>query len=93
MVDYSITSLHKHPFGDVKLTQLRIYRAPDPNFLTWGWAQDYDQGGITPIGSVVTTATAVGQWSTVKAAQKGVVNGQSALKIRSALTTADHSTE
>ena len=26
MVDYSITSLHEYPFGDVILTKLRIYR-------------------------------------------------------------------
>ena len=37
-------------------------------------------GGVTPIDSVVATATAFSQWSTVKAAQKGAVNGQSALK-------------
>ena len=35
---------------------------------------------VTPIDSVVTTATAVGQWSTVKAAQKGVVSGQRVLR-------------
>ena len=38
------------------------------------------QGEVTPTDSVVTTATTVGQWSMVKAAQKGVVNGQGALK-------------
>ena len=41
---------------------------------------NHHQGEVTPIDSVVTTATAVGQWSTVKAAQKVVVNGQSALR-------------
>ena len=40
----------------------------------------YARGGVTFIDSVVTTATAVSQWSTVKAAQKGVVNGQSMLR-------------
>ena len=35
---------------------------------------------VTPIDAVVTTATAVGQGSTVKAAQKGVVNSQSMLR-------------
>ena len=38
------------------------------------------QGAVTPIDSIVTTTTAVRQWSTVKAAQKGVVNGQSMLR-------------
>ena len=38
------------------------------------------QGAVTHIDSVVTTATTVGQWSMVKAAQMGVVNGQSALR-------------
>ena len=33
--------------------------------------------------NIVTTASAVGQWSTVKADRKGAVNGQSALRIRS----------
>ena len=37
--------------------------------------------GVTPIDSIVTTATAVGQRSTVKAVQKGAVNGQSAFRI------------
>ena len=37
-------------------------------------------GGVTPIDSIVTTATAVGQWSTVKVVQKGAVNGQSVLR-------------
>ena len=37
-------------------------------------------GGVTPIDSIVTTATAVGQWSMVKAVQKGAVNGQNAKK-------------
>ena len=34
-----------------------------------GWVGG--QGGVTPIDSIVTAATAVGQWSTVKAAQTG----------------------
>ena len=33
--------------------------------------------------NIVTTASAVGQWSMVKADRKGAVNGQSALRIRS----------
>ena len=37
-------------------------------------------GGVTPIDSIVTIVTAVGQWSTVKATQKGAVNGQSSLR-------------
>ena len=41
------------------------------------------QGGVTPIDSIVTAATAVGQWSTVKAAQTGAVNGQSGSKVQS----------
>ena len=41
------------------------------------------QGGVTPIDSIVTAATAVGQWSTVKAAQTGAVNGQSGSKVHS----------
>ena len=45
---------------------------------------DYNvQGGVTPIDSIVTAATAVGQWSTVKAAQTGAVNGQSSSKVQS----------
>ena len=36
---------------------------------------------VTTIDSIVTTATAVGLRSTVKAVQKGVVNGQSAFRI------------
>ena len=40
-----------------------------------------NQGGVTPIDSIVTTATAVGQQSMVKAIQKGAVNGQSAFRI------------
>ena len=43
----------------------------------------YFQGGVTPIDSIVTAATAVGQWSTVKAAQTGAVNGQSGSKVQS----------
>ena len=38
------------------------------------------QGRVTPIDSVVTTVTAVGQRSMVKAIQKGGVNGQSVLR-------------
>ena len=34
------------------------------------------QGGVTPIHSVVTAATAVGQWSTVNTTKSGLVNGQ-----------------
>ena len=41
------------------------------------------QGGVTPIDSIVTAATAVGQRSTVKAAQTGAVNGQSGSKVQS----------
>ena len=41
------------------------------------------QGGVTPIDSIVTAATAVGQWSTVKVAQTGAVNGQSGSKVQS----------
>ena len=41
------------------------------------------QGGVTPIDSIVTAATALGQWSTVKAAQTGAVNGQSGSKVQS----------
>ena len=40
----------------------------------------YVQGGVTPIDSIVTTVAAVSQRSTVKAIQKGAVNGQSTLK-------------
>ena len=49
--------------------------------------------------SVVTAVTAVNQWSMVKAAQKGVVNGQSRSKgcshqeIRSLLSTAGYGVE
>ena len=39
------------------------------------------QGRVTPIDSIVTAATAAGQWSTVKAAQTGAVNGQSSSKV------------
>ena len=38
------------------------------------------QGGVTPIDSIVITATAVSKWSMVKAVQKGAVNSQSTLK-------------
>ena len=38
------------------------------------------QGGVTPMDSIVTTATAVGQRPTVKAIQKGTVYGQSVLR-------------
>ena len=49
---------------------------------------------VTHIGSVITTATAVGQWSTVKAAQKGVWSTVKARsEIRSTLTMAGHSAE
>ena len=51
-----------------------------------GWEGDIKlgfQGGVTPIDSIVTAATAVGQWSMVKAAQTGAVNGQSGSKVQS----------
>ena len=55
---------------------MRLARKLQPEaFPNW-----YIQGGVTPIGSVVTTVIAVGQWSTVKATQKGVVNSQSRSK-------------
>ena len=38
------------------------------------------RGGHSHTDSVVATVTAFSQWSTVKTAQKGAVNGQSALK-------------
>ena len=38
------------------------------------------QGAVTPVDSVGTTGTMVDQRSMFKAAQKGVVNGQSALR-------------
>ena len=38
------------------------------------------QEEVTPIDSIVTTATEVGQRSTVKAVQKGAVNSQSVLR-------------
>ena len=46
------------------------------------------QGGVTPIDSIVTAATAVGQWSTVKATQTGAVNGQSGSKVQSKMRAA-----
>ena len=49
------------------------------------------QGGVTPTDSIARTATIVGQWSTVKAAQKGAVNGQSTHRRRK--KTGDRSAE
>ena len=82
-------SISAHTIATLPMAQevlTKVYRKSSQRYCI---QQTLSKGGSLPyIDPIVTAVTTVGQWSTVKAAETGAVNGQSGSKVQSTTRTA-----